>query len=197
MDRIIAVLLVLVMLVSISFGSQDSPELVVEQYLKAAKDNDYERAYTFISKSDTTIIRWLEHMRYIKQIAPPQLSTLIDLAHSATKQEIVKTTMEGGTAVVKIHSEVPNMEETLKITNKVEEIKSLFEQGKLPMMERIGICELVVEEGVWKIARVRGVSADQAAKIATDLAEQILGKDEAEILSQKIKDFEKRRTVGL
>ena len=197
MDRIIAVLLVVVVLVPISFGSQDSPELVVEKYLKAARANDYESAYTFISKSDTTIIRWLEHIRYIKEIAPPQLSTLIDLAHSATKQEIVKTTMEGGAAVVEIHSEVPNMEETLKITNKVEEIKSLFEQGKLPMMGRVGICELVVEEGVWKISRVRGVSADQAAKIATDLAEQILGKDEAEMLSQKIKDFEKRRAVGL
>ncbi len=192
MDRIIAVLLLVAMLVFISLSPQDSPDIVVEKYLKAVRASDYEKAYTFISKSDTTIISWLELIRYIKQVAPPQLATLIDLAHCATHQEIVKTTVEGDTAVVEIHSIVPDMEETLKITRRVEEIKSLFEQGRLPMRERLGACELVVEEGAWKISRVRGVSAGQAAEIAADLAEQIPGRDEAERLSQKIKEFGQR-----
>lgn len=197
MDKIIAVLLVVTMLALISLSPQDSPDIVVEKYLEAVRANDYERAYTFISKSDTTIISWLELLRHIKQIAPPQLTTLIDLAHRATRQEIVKTAVEGNTAAVEIHSVVPDMEETLRITHKVEEIKSLLDQGTLPMRERVGTCELVVEEGVWKISMVRGVSAGQAAEIATDLAEQILGKDEAEKLSKKIKDFGRRSAKGV
>jgi hypothetical protein len=36
---------------------------------------------------------------------------------------------------------------------------------------------------------MRGVTADQAAEIASDLAEQILGKEESEKLSNKIKEF--------
>ncbi len=197
MNRIIAVLLIVTMIALISLSPQDSPDVVVEKYLKAVSASDYERAYIFISKSDTTIISWLELIKYVKQIAPPQLSTLIDLAHCATKQEIVKTTVEGNTAVVEIHSVVPDMEETLRITHKVEEIKSLLVQGTLPMRKRVGACELVVEEGVWKISLVRGVSAGQAAEIATDLAEQILGKDEAEKLSKKIKDFGRRSAKGI
>ncbi|HHT9118396.1 MAG TPA: hypothetical protein ACFYD1_07180 [Candidatus Hypogeohydataceae bacterium YC38] len=197
MDRIIAVLLLVGMIAFISLSQpQDSPDMVVEKYLKAVRASDYERAYTFISKSDTTIIDWLELIRYIKQVAPPQLATLIDIAHCATRQEIVKTAVEGDTAVVEIHSVVPDMEESLKVTHKVEEIKSLLAQGALPMRERLGACELVVEEGVWKISMVRGVSAGQAAEIATDLAEQILGKDEAERLAQKIKEFGQRRAEG-
>lgn len=198
MDRIIAVLLLVTMLAFISLSHpQDSPDMVVEKYLKAVRASDYERAYTFISKSDSTIIDWLELIRYIKKVAPPQLATLIDLAHCATRQEIVKTTVEGNTAVVEIHSVVPDMEETLKVTRNVEEIKFLLAHGTLPIRERLGACELIVEEGVWKISRVRGVSAGQAAEIATDLAEQILGKDEAERLAQKIKEFGQRRAEGV
>lgn len=198
MDRIIAVLLLVTMLAFISLShSQDSPDMVVEKYLKAVRVSDYERAYTFISKSDSTIIDWLELIRYIKKVAPPQLATLIDLAHCAIRQEIVKTTVEDNTAVVEIHSVVPDMEETLKVTHKVEEIKFLLSHGTLPMRERLGACELIVEEGVWKISRVRGVSAGQAAEIVTDLAEQILGKDEAERLAQKIKAFGQKRAQGV
>lgn len=196
MDRIIAILLLVAMLGLTSLSLQDSPDLVVDKYLKAVRASDYERAYTFIAKSDTTIIGWLELIRYIKQVAPPQLTSLIDLAHCATRQEIVKTTVNGNAAMVEIRSVVPDMEETLKITHKVEEIKSLLDQGRLPIRERLGVCELVVEEGVWRISRMRGVSAGQAAEIATDLAEQILGKDEAERLAQKIKEFERRRAEG-
>lgn len=194
MNKITAILLFVVIMAftAITASSQDSPDMVVEEYLKAVKANDYEKAYTFISKSDTTIIEWLEQLRYIKQIAPPQLVELINLAHSASKQEIVKTTVEGDSAVVEIHSKVPDMEETFKITNKVEEIKYILDYGTLPMREKAGIFELIVEEGSWKISMMRGVTADQASEIATNLAEQILGKEEAEKLSKKIREFSRR-----
>ena len=194
MNRIITILslVVITAFTTRTVFSQDSPDMVVEKYLTAVRANDYEKAYTFISKSDTTIIEWLEQLRYIKQIAPPQLIALIDLAHSASKQEIVKTTVEGGNAVVEIHSRVPDMEETLKITTRVDEIKYILDYGTLPMREKAGFFELLIEEGQWKIAMMRGVTADQAAEIATDLAEQILGKEEAEKLSKKIKEFSRR-----
>ena len=199
MKRIIAVLSLVVIIVftTRTASSQNSPDIVVEKYLTAVRANDYEKAYTFISKSDNTIIEWLEQLRYIKQIAPPQLIALIDIAHSASKQEIVKTTVEGDNAIVEIHSLVPDMEETLKITNRVQEIKSLLDQDILPMREKEGIFELIVEGDLWKISMMRGVTADQAAEIASDLAEQILGKEEAEKLSKKIKEFRFKPTEGV
>ena len=199
MKRIIAVLSLVVIIVftTRTASSQNSPDIVVEKYLTAVRANDYEKAYTFISKSDNTIIEWLEQLRYIKQIAPPQLIALIDIAHSASKQEIVKTTVEGDNAIVEIHSLVPDMGETLKITNRVEEIKSLLDQGILPMREKEGIFELIVEGDLWKISMMRGVTADQAAEIASDLAEQILGKEEAEKLSKKINEFRFKPAEGV
>jgi hypothetical protein len=199
MKRIIAVLSIVVIIVftTRTASSQNSPDIVVEKYLTAVRANDYEKAYTFISKSDNTIIEWLEQLRYIKQIAPPQLVALIDIAHSASKQEIVKTTVEGDNAIVEIHSLVPDMEETLKITNRVQEIKSLLDQDILPMREKEGIFELIVEGDLWKISMMRGVTADQAAEIASDLAEQILGKEEAEKLSKKIKEFRFKPAEGV
>lgn len=194
MNRIIVTLLIVATMAfpSFSLAFQDTPDMVVEKYLTAVRANDYEKAYTFISKSDTTIIEWLEQLRYIKQIAPPQLIALIDLAHSASKQEIVKTTVEGDNAVVEIHSKVPDMEETLKITTRVDEIKYILDYGTLPMREKVGFFELLIEEGQWKISMMRGVTADQAAEIATNLAEQILGKEEAEKLIRKIKEFSRK-----
>jgi hypothetical protein len=199
MKRIIAVLslVVIILFTTRTASSQNSPDIVVEKYLTAVRANDYEKAYTFISKSDNTIIEWLEQLRFIKQIAPPQLITLIDIAHSASKQEIVKTTVEGDNAIVEIHSLVPDMEETLKITNRVQEIKSLLDQDILPKREKEGIFELIVEGDLWKISMMRGVTADQAAEIASDLAEQILGKEEAEKLSKKIKEFRYKPAEGV
>ena len=122
MNRITAILLFVVItaFTTRTVFSQASPDVVVEKYLTAVRANDYEKAYTFISKSDNTIIEWLELLRYIKQIAPPQLVKLINLAHSASKQEIVKTTVEGGNAVVEIHSRVPHIQQTLKITPTID-----------------------------------------------------------------------------
>ncbi|MFN3467906.1 MAG: hypothetical protein ACK4WF_09440 [Candidatus Brocadiales bacterium] len=50
---------------------------------------------------------------------------------------------------------------------------------------------------MWKISRVRGISAGRVAEIATDLEEQILGKDEAGRLAQKIKEFGQKRAQGV
>lgn len=177
--------------------AQDSPRVVVEKYLDAVRNNDYEGAYSFISKTDTTIIHWLELIEYVKKIMPLRLAEIIDLAHNAARQEIVSSSVGGSVALVKMYSRIPDMEETLRITQNPEDIKSLFDRGGLPLKERNGECTLVVEEGVWKISRVKGVSADQAAEIATDFAELILGKDEAKRIGQKIDEFVKRQEKGV
>lgn len=199
MNRIIAILSLIVVMALPAHPAfaQSTPDSVIEKYLTPVRANDYEKAYTFISKSDTTIIEWLEQLRYIKQIAPPQLTELINLAHSASKQEIVKTTIEGDTAVVEIHSTVPDMQETLKITSNVDEIKYILNYGTLPMREKEGFFELIVEEGLWKISMMRGVTADQASEIASDLAERILGKEEAAELSRKIREFRYKPAEGV
>lgn len=177
--------------------AQDSPRVVVGKYLDAVRNNDYEGAYSFISKTDTTIIHWLELIEYVKKIMPLRLAEIIDLAHNAARQEIVSSSVGGSVALVKMYSRIPDMEETLRITQNPEDIKSLLDRGGLPLKERIGECTLVVEEGVWKISRVKGVSSDQAAEIATDFAELILGKDEAKRIGQKIDEFVKRQGKGV
>lgn len=45
----------------------------------------------------------------------------------------------------------------------------------------------MLEDAIWKISKVSGVSSGQAAEIATNFAELILGKDEAKMISKKIK----------
>ena len=177
--------------------AQDSPKVVVEKYLKAIRNNNYDDAYSFISKNDTTIINWLELIKYTRKIAPPKLTKIIDLAHSAGRQEIVSTSVGNNSAIVKIHSRFPNMKETLMITQDPEDIKSLLFHGELPMKEKLGECTLVLEAGIWKISKVSGVSSGQAAEIATDFAELILGKGEAEKISKKIDEFMKKREEGI
>ena len=89
------------------------------------------------------------------------------------------------------------MEETLKVTQNPEDIKSLLDRGELPMKERLGECTLVVEDDTWKISRVKGISSDQAAELATDFAERILGKDEAKRISREISEFAKKLEKGV
>lgn len=173
--------------------AQDSPRVVVEKYLDAVRNNNYDTAYSFISKTDTTIIHWLELIKYIKKITPPELTEVIDLAHKAARQEIISTSIGGDTAIVKIRSVIPDMEETLKTTHDPEGIRFLLNRGELPMRERSGECTLIGEDGVWKISKVKGISSDQAAEIATDFANLILGKDEAKRISKEIHEFIKRQ----
>lgn len=49
----------------------------------------------------------------------------------------------------------------------------------------------------WKILKIKGVSSDQAAEIATDFAELILGKDEAKRIAEKINAFVKKQEEGV
>ena len=189
MRKIFPILFVTLIIFTGASYAQDSPRVVAVKYLDAVRNNDYDTAYSFISKTDTTIIDWLALLKYIKKITPPKLTSVIDLAHRAVRQEIVSTAVGNNTAIVKIHSRVPDMEETFKITQNLEDIKSLLNRGGLPMKERLGECTLVVEDGAWKISRIKGISSDQAAELATDFAERILGKDEARRISREISEF--------
>lgn len=196
-ERLTLVLLIVALLAFINLGRpQDSPDAVVEKYLKAVRAGDYERAYTHISRTDKTIIEWLELIRYIRREAPEPIVSMIDLAHSLSRQQIVKTTIDGSKAVVEVDSVVPDMEKALDIARSGAAIEVMFEHGTLPMRERHGVCELAVENRQWRITCVRGVSAGQAAELATELAEKILGKEDAAKLAQKIEDFQKGRERG-
>jgi Zn-finger domain-containing protein len=197
MRKIFPILFVTLIIFTGASYAQDSPRVVAEKYLDAVRNNDYDTAYSFISKTDTTIIDWLALLKYIKKITPPKLTQVIDLAHRAVRQEIVSTSAGGNTAIVKIHSRVPDMEETFKVTQNPEDIKSLLNRGGLPMKERLGECTLVVEDGAWKISRIKGISSDQAAELATDFAELILGKDEARRISREISEFTNRQEKGV
>ncbi len=197
MRKTISILFVSIIVLTGACYAKDSPKVVIEKYLDAVRSNNYDKAYSFISKTDTTIIDWLELIKYIKRITPPKLTKVIDLAHRAVRQEIVSTSVGGNTAIVKIHSRIPDMEETLKVTQNPEDIKSLLDRGELPMKERLGECTLVVEDDTWKISRVKGISSDQAAALATDFAERILGKDEAKRISREISEFAKKQEKGV
>jgi len=197
MRKTISILFISIIVLTGACYAKDSPKVVIEKYFDAVRNNDYDSAYSFISKTDTAIIDWLELIKYIKRITPPKLTKVIDLAHRAVRQEIVSTSVGGNTAIVKIHSRIPDMEEALKVTQNPEDIKSLLDRGELPMKERLGECMLVVEDDTWKISRVKGISSDQAAEIATDFAERILGKDEAKRLSREISEFAKKQEKGV
>ena len=197
MRKTISILFISIIVLTGACYAKDSPKVVIEKYFDAVRNNDYDSAYSFISKTDTTIIDWLELIKYIKKITPPKLTKVIDLAHRAVRQEIVSTSVGGNTAIVKIHSRIPDMEETLKVTQNPEDIKSLLDRGELPMKERLGECTLVVEDDTWKISKVKGISSDQAAELATDFAERILGKDEAKRLSREISEFAKKQEKGV
>ena len=197
MRKIISILFISIIVLTGACYAKDSPKVVIEKYLDAVRNNDYDRAYSFISKTDTTIIDWLELIKYIKRITPPKLTKVINLAHRAVRQEIVITSVGGNTAIVKIYSRIPDMEETLKVTQNPEDIKSLLDRGELPMKERLGECTLVVEDDTWKILKVKGISSDQAAELATDFAERFLGKDEAKRISKKISEFARKQEKGV
>lgn len=197
MRKLISVLFVAIIAFCRVSYAQDSPRVVVEKYLNAVRTNDYNKAYSFISKVDTTIINWLKLIQYVKKITPTRLIEVIDLAHNAARQEIISTSVGGNTALVKIRSRIPDMEETLRVNQHPEDIKFLLNSGGLPMKERFGECTLVVEDGVWKISRIKGISSDQAAGIATDFAELVLGKDEAKRIRKKIDEFMKKQDKGV
>jgi len=107
MKKIGFVVFVVVMIFTRLSLAQDSPRVIVERYLDAVRNNDYDKAYSFISKTDTTIINWLKLIQYVKKIAPVRLAEVIDLAHHAVRQEIASVVVGGNTSLVKIHSPPP------------------------------------------------------------------------------------------
>src|SRR4030066_1011472 len=138
MRKTISILFITMIVLTGACYAKDSPKVVIEKYLDDVRRNNYDSAYSFISKTDTTIIDWLELIKYIKRITPPKLTKVIDLAHRAVRQEIVSTSVGGNTAIVKIHSRIPDMEETLKVTQNPEDIKTLLDRGELRMKEGLG-----------------------------------------------------------
>ncbi|MHC4197496.1 MAG: hypothetical protein ACYSRP_06255 [Planctomycetota bacterium] len=192
--RLTLIIITIALSIFVNMGhAQASPETVVERYLAAVRAGDYETAYTYISSNDDDIIEWLELIRYIRREGPEPVVSLIDLAHSISRQRIAKTTIDGDRAVVEVDSIVPDMAKALNAVSSGGAAKAMFEYGVPPMKTRHGICELAVEDGEWKITCVRGVSAGQAAELATELAEKILTEEDAARLVRQIKDFQKGR----
>ncbi|MBI2472872.1 MAG: hypothetical protein HYV59_16785 [Planctomycetes bacterium] len=70
MRTIISILFITMIAFTGISHAQDSPKVVVEKYLKAVRNNNYDEAYSYISETDTTIIDWLELIKYVRKIAP-------------------------------------------------------------------------------------------------------------------------------
>ncbi len=192
--RLTLIIITMALSMFVNIGSAHaSPEAVVERYLAAVRAGDYEKAYTCISSDDDTIIEWLELIRYIRCEGPEPVVSLIDLAHSISRQRIIKTAIDGDRAVVEVDSIVPDMAKALNAVSGGGAARALFEYGVPPMKTRHGICELAVEGGEGTGTRVRGGAAGQAADLATELAEKILTKEAAARLARQIEDFQKNR----
>jgi len=89
-----------------------------------------------------------------------------------------------------VDSIVPDMEKILEITHSEDEIKALFESNTLPLKQKLGTFILVKENNSWKINKVEGVSGDSVSKLAMDLAEKLLSKEETLKLKKDIKDYQ-------
>ena len=67
MRKTIPILFISIIVLTGACYAKDSPKVVIEKYLDAVRNNDYDKAYSFISKTDITIIDWLELIKYIKR----------------------------------------------------------------------------------------------------------------------------------
>lgn len=116
---------------------------------------------------------------------------MINLAHSLTRHQNIKTSsINDESAVIKVESIVPDMEKILEITHSEDEIKALFENNTLPLKQKQGTFILVKENNSWKINEVEGVSGDSVSKLAMDLAEKLLSKEETLKLKKDIRDYQ-------
>ena len=66
MRKTISILFIAMIVLTGACYAKDSQKVVIEKYLDAVRSNNYDKAYSFISKTDTTIIDWLELIKYIK-----------------------------------------------------------------------------------------------------------------------------------
>ncbi len=171
-----------------------TPEVVINKYLAAVISNDYETAYTLISDDNEDIREWLEFLNFVTGIAPEKLVSTIHLAHSLTRHQVVQIDLPNdGTTVINVESTVPDMEEILKITHSENEIKSLYDNGSLPLKKKHGTFILVNENNNWKIKEIKGTSGDSVSKVAMDLVEELLSKEESRRLENEIRNYQNRK----
>ena len=177
------------------FSSQvETPEVVINKYLTAVISNDYETAYTLVSDDNEDIREWLEFLNFVTGIAPRKIASTIHLAHSLTRHQVVQIDLPNdGTTVISVESTVPDMEEIFKITHSENEIKSLYVNGSLPLKKKQGTFVLVNENNNWKIKEIKGTSGDSVSKVAMDLVEELLSKEESRRLEKEIKNYQNRK----
>lgn len=194
-------LFIAIVLVSLQFGTKqvfssqaETPEVVINKYLTAVISNDYETAYTLISVDNGDIREWLEFLNFVTGIAPRKIVSTIHLAHSITRHQVVQIDLPNdGTAVISVESTVPDMEEIFKITHSENEIKSLYDNGSLPLKKKQGTFVLINETNNWKIKEIKGASGDSVSKVAMDLVDKLLSKEESLKLNKEIKNYQNRK----
>ena len=194
-------LFITIVLVSLQYGMKqvfslqaETPEVVINRYLTAVISNDYETAYTLVSDDNEEIREWLEFLNFVTGIAPEKLISIIHLAHSFTTHQVLQIDLPNdGTAVIKVESTVPDMEKVLEITHSEYEIKSLYDNGSLPLKQKQGTFILGRENNIWKIKEMEGTSGDSASKIAMDLAEKLLSKEESLKLDNEIRNYQNKK----
>ena len=180
-------LFIVIFLTSLHCGSRqalgiqsETPEVVINKYLEAVIANDYQAAYALISEDNEDIREWLEFLNFVTGIVPEKLISTIHLSHSLTRHQVLQIDLPAdGTAIIKVESTVPDIERVLEITHSEDEIKSLYDNGSLPLKHKQGTFILGRESRSWKIKEIEGATGDSASKIAMDLAEKLLGKEES------------------
>ena len=173
---------------------KETPEVVIKKYLDAVISNDYQAAYTLVSDQNSDIREWLELLNFVTSVAPEKLISIIHLAHSFTTHQVLQIDLPNdGTAVIKVESTVPDMEKVLEIAHSENEIKSLYDNGSLPLKQKQGTFILCIENNIWKIKEMEGTSGDSASKIAMVLAEKLLSKEESLKLDKEIKNYQNKK----
>jgi len=193
-------LFISIVLVSLQSGTKqifsfqvETPEVVINRYLAAVISNDYETAYTLVSDDNEEIREWLEFLNFVTSVAPEKIVSIIHLAHSLTRHQVVQIDLPNdGTTVINVESTVPDMEEIFKITHSENEIKSLYDNGSLPLKKKQGTFILVNENNNWKIKEIKGTSGDSVSKVAMDLVEKLLSKEENMKLNKEIRNYQNR-----
>ena len=194
-------ILIAVVLASLQSGTKqvfsfqkETPEVVIKKYLDAVISNDYQTAYTLVSDQNSDIREWLELLNFVTSVAPEKLISIIHLAHSFTIHQVLQIDLPNdGTAVIKVGSTVPDMEKILEIAHSENEIKSLYDNGSLPLKQKQGTFILGIENNIWKIKEMEGTSGDSASKIAMGLAEKLLSKEESLKLDKEIKNYQNKK----
>ena len=173
---------------------KETPEVVIKKYLDAVISNDYQTAYTLVSDQNSDIREWLELLNFVTSVAPEKLISIIHLAHSFTTHQVLQIDLPNdGTAVIKVESTVPDMEKVLEIAHSENEIKSLYDNGSLPLKQKQGTFILGIENNIWKIKEMEGTSGDSASKITMGLAEKLLSKEESLKLDKEIKNYQNKK----